>query len=127
MVQLFHAGRMSHPAFQHRELPVGPSPITAGPATELYDGVHPFTRPRALQAAEFAGITAQFGAAAERALAAGFDGVECTAPTATCSTNSCAAAPTSATTIRRRIRNRARLLREVTAPVITIAVRAAAA
>jgi N-ethylmaleimide reductase len=76
VVQLFHAGRMSHPAFHRGELPVGPSPIAAGPAIELYDGVHPFTRPRALQAAELAGITAQFGAAAGRALAAGFDGVE---------------------------------------------------
>ena len=75
-IQLFHAGRMSHPVFHDDGLPVGPSPIAAGPATELYDGVHPFTRPRALQAAELAGITGQFAAAAERALAAGFDGVE---------------------------------------------------
>jgi N-ethylmaleimide reductase len=75
-VQLFHAGRMSRPVFHHGELPVGPSPVAAGPASELYDGVHPFTRPRALRAAELAGITGQFRAAAERALAAGFDGVE---------------------------------------------------
>jgi N-ethylmaleimide reductase len=75
-VQLFHAGRMSHPAFHQGGLPVGPSPIAAGPATELYDGVHPFTRPRALTAAELTDITAQFRAAAERALTAGFDGVE---------------------------------------------------
>jgi len=75
-IQLFHAGRMSHPAFHDGELPVGPSPIAAGPATELYDGVHPFTRPRALRAAELADIAGQFGSAAERAMAAGFDGVE---------------------------------------------------
>ena len=75
-VQLFHAGRMSHPSFHHGELPVGPSPIAAGPATELYDGAHLFTQPRALRAAELAGIAEQFRAAAERALAAGFDGVE---------------------------------------------------
>ena len=76
VVQLFHAGRISHPAFHHGELPVGPSPIAACPGTDLYDGVHPFTRPRELQAIELAGIAAQFRAAAERALAAGFDGVE---------------------------------------------------
>ena len=54
-IQLFHAGRMSHPVFHDGGLPVGPSPIAAGPATELYDGVHPFTRPRILQAAELGG------------------------------------------------------------------------
>jgi N-ethylmaleimide reductase len=75
-IQLFHAGRMSHPSFHHGGLPVGPSPIPAGPAADLYDGVHAFTRPRALRTAELAGIAEQFRAAAERALAAGFDGVE---------------------------------------------------
>jgi N-ethylmaleimide reductase len=75
-LQLFHAGRMSHPSFHRGEPPVGPSPIAAGPATELYDGVHPFTQPRTLRAAELSGIAEQFRAAAERALAAGFDGVE---------------------------------------------------
>jgi N-ethylmaleimide reductase len=75
-VQLFHAGRMSHPVFHGGELPVGPSPIAAGPATERYDGVHLFTRPRTLRAAELAAITGQFAAAAERAMAACFDGVE---------------------------------------------------
>jgi N-ethylmaleimide reductase len=76
LIQLFHAGRMSHPVFHQGALPVGPSPIPAGPATERYDGVHPFTRPRALRAAELAGVTGQFRAAARRAAAAGFDGVE---------------------------------------------------
>jgi NADH:flavin oxidoreductase / NADH oxidase family len=75
-IQLFHAGRMSHPAFHQGELPVGPSPIAGGPATERYDGVHPFTRPRALRAVELGGIAGQFRAAARRALTAGFDGVE---------------------------------------------------
>ena len=63
-IQLFHAGRMSHPAFHQGELPVGPSPIAVGPATERYDSVHHFIRPRALRAAEPAGITGQFAAAA---------------------------------------------------------------
>ena len=38
--------------------------------------MHPFTRPRELRADELAGIVGQFRAAARRALAAGFDGVE---------------------------------------------------
>jgi N-ethylmaleimide reductase len=75
-IQLFHAGRMSHPVFHQGALPVGPSPIPAGPPAERYDGVHPFTRPRALRAVELAGIAGQFRAAARRAAAAGFDGVE---------------------------------------------------
>ena len=75
-VQLFHVGRMSHPAFPEGGLPVGASAVAAGPATEHYDGTHSFTRPRSLQITELAGITGQFRAAAERALAARFDGVE---------------------------------------------------
>ncbi len=75
-IQLFHAGRMSHPSFHHGALPVGPSPIPAGPATDLYDNVHNFTRPRALRTAELSGLVDQFRRAAERALAAEFDGVE---------------------------------------------------
>ena len=75
-VQLYHVGRMSHPAFQEGGLPVGASAVAAGPVTERYDGTHSFTRPRALQITELAGITSQFRAAAERALAARFDGVE---------------------------------------------------
>jgi N-ethylmaleimide reductase len=75
-IQLFHAGRMSHPVFHRGDPPVGPSPIAGGPASELYDGVHPFTHPRALRPAELPGIAGQFHAAARRALAAGFDGVE---------------------------------------------------
>jgi N-ethylmaleimide reductase len=75
-VQLFHVGRMSHPAFQEGGLPVGASAVAAGPAAERYDGTHSFTRPRALQITELAGITGQFRAAAGRALAARFDGVE---------------------------------------------------
>ncbi|HSS90000.1 MAG TPA: alkene reductase [Streptosporangiaceae bacterium] len=120
-VQLFHAGRMSHPVFHHGELPVGPSPVAGGPATELYDGVHPFTQPRALRAAELAGIAAQFRAAAERALAAGFDGVEVHAGNgylldqflrdgANQRDDAYGGNP----------RNRARLLREVTAAVIDV-------
>ncbi len=76
VLQLFHAGRMSHPAFHGGARPVGPSPVAAGPATERYDGEHAFTRPRALAAAELGCIAGQFASAARRALAAGFDGVE---------------------------------------------------
>jgi N-ethylmaleimide reductase len=120
-VQLFHAGRMSHPVFHGGQRPVGPSPIAAGPATGLYDGVHPFTEPRALRAAELAGITGQFRDAARRALAAGFDGVEVHAG------NGYLLDQFLRDGANRREdeyggnpRNRARLLREVTAAVISV-------
>jgi N-ethylmaleimide reductase len=120
-IQLFHSGRMSHPAFHGGELPVGPSPAAAGPASELYDGVHPFTQPRALRATELAGVVGEFRAAAERALAAGFDGVEVHAGNgylldqflrdgANHRDDEYGGNP----------RNRARLLREVTAAVIDV-------
>ncbi len=112
---------MSHPAFHQGGLPVGPSPIAAGPATELYDGTHPFTRPRALRASELADITGQFRDAAERALAAGFDGVEVHAG------NGYLLDQFLRDGANRRdddyggtARNRARLLREVTAAVIGV-------
>jgi N-ethylmaleimide reductase len=87
----------------------------------LYDGVHPFTLPRALQAAELVGIVGQFRAAAERALAAGFDGVEVHAGNgylldqflrdgANQRDDAYGGTPS----------NRARLLREVTAAVISV-------
>jgi N-ethylmaleimide reductase len=120
-VQLFHAGRMSHPAFHQGEPPVGPSPIAAGPATECYDGVHPFTRPRALRAAELAGITAQFRAAAGRALAAGFDGVEVHAANGYLLDQFLRdGANQRDDAYGGDLRNRARLLREVTAAVISV-------
>ena len=75
-VQLFHAGRMSHPAFQGGRAPVAPSALAAGPNDALYDGVHEFVRPRALELQELPGIVEQFRASAALALQAGFDGVE---------------------------------------------------
>ena len=120
-VQLFHVGRMSHPAFQEGGLPVGASAVAAGPATELYDHVHPFTRPRSLHVTELADITGQFRAAAEKALRARFDGVEVHAANgylldqflqdaANRRTDRYGGTPA----------NKARLLREVTAAVIEV-------
>jgi len=120
-VQLFHAGRMSHPSFHQGELPVGPSPIAAGQATELYDGAHLFTQPRALRAAELAGIAGQFRAAAERALAAGFDGVEVHAGNGYLLDQFLRdGANHRDDAYGGNLRNRARLLREVTEAVISV-------
>lgn len=75
VVQLMHAGRISHEAIIGTR-PVAPSAIT--PAGEVYteQGMKDFEEPRALETAELPGIVAEFVDAARRAVAAGLDGVE---------------------------------------------------
>jgi N-ethylmaleimide reductase len=121
VVQLFHAGRMSHPVFQRGAPPVAPSAIAGGPAAERYDGVHNFTTPRALRLTELAGIAGQFRAAARRALAAGFDGVEVHAANGYLLDQFLRdGANQRRDGYGSSARNRGRLLREVTAAVIGV-------
>lgn len=76
-LQLWHVGRISHPAFQpDGALPVAPSAVTPIGFAFTPAGRQPFVTPRALELDEIPGIVATFRRAAERALAAGFDGVE---------------------------------------------------
>ncbi len=76
-VQLWHAGRTSHPALQeNKALPVAPSAIAAEGHAYTPDGRPEMVAPRALETAEIPGIVEQFRQGAENALAAGFDGVE---------------------------------------------------
>jgi N-ethylmaleimide reductase len=74
-VQLMHAGRISHQAITGMQ-PVAPSAVT--PAGEVYteQGMKAFEAPRALDTAELPGVVAEFVDAAQRAVAAGLDGVE---------------------------------------------------
>ena len=75
--QLWHVGRQSHPDLQPAgEDPVAPSAIQATGKVRTPEGVTDFAPPRALEADEIPGIVAAYGRAAERALEAGFDGVE---------------------------------------------------
>ncbi len=77
VLQLWHCGRISHPLFQaHEALPVAPSAMA--PQGQLYtpQGMKPYVTPRALDITEIADIVADFRRGAERAKAAGFDGVE---------------------------------------------------
>jgi N-ethylmaleimide reductase len=80
--QLWHVGRISHPALQpDHMLPVAPSPITPqGTAfieNERGEGeLVPFVRPRALQTEEMPYIVGQYERAAKNAQAAQFDGIE---------------------------------------------------
>ena len=76
-LQLFHAGRVSHPTLQPEgELPVAPSPIAPQGHAMTYEGPQPFVAPRPLERAEVSEIAGQFRTAAQNALAAEFDGVE---------------------------------------------------
>jgi N-ethylmaleimide reductase len=75
--QLWHVGRISHPLLQPGgALPVAPSALV--PAGQLWtqEGMRPFVTPRALEAAEIAGLVDDYRTAAANARRAGFDGVE---------------------------------------------------
>lgn len=73
--QLMHGGRVSHPDTIGRT-PVGPSALAAPGVGFTPQGPQPFPRPRALTTAEVPEQAHSYAAAARRAVAAGFDGVE---------------------------------------------------
>jgi N-ethylmaleimide reductase len=75
-LQLWHTGRVSHPDFQGGELPVAPSAVAAKGETRTVKGKQPYVTPRALTIPEIRAIVADYAAAAKRAKAARFDGVE---------------------------------------------------
>ena len=77
-LQLWHMGRASHSDFHNGELPVAPSAIPING-----DGIHTpdgqkkrYETPRALETSEIPKIVEDYRLAANRAKAAGFDGVE---------------------------------------------------
>jgi len=74
--QLWHVGRISHPDFHHGEPPVAPSAITPNGQAVTPQGMKPFVMPRALATEEIPAIVEQYRLAAQKALDAGFDGVE---------------------------------------------------
>lgn len=76
-VQLFHAGRISHPLLQPgKSLPVAPSAVRPKGSVRTPEGPMPFETPHALSCAEVVSTVAEFRRAAEFAVAAGFDGAE---------------------------------------------------
>ncbi|MFM8445195.1 MAG: alkene reductase [Methylococcus sp.] len=81
-MQLWHVGRISHPALQpENALPVAPSAIAPSGMAFITNEkgepeFAPFVTPRALETAELPGIVNQYAQAARNALAAGLDGVE---------------------------------------------------
>jgi N-ethylmaleimide reductase len=76
-LQLWHMGRVSHPDFQEGgALPVAPSAIAAEGDAHTAEGHKPYVTPRALALDEMPGLVASYVDAAQRAMDAGFDGVE---------------------------------------------------
>jgi N-ethylmaleimide reductase len=77
LLQLWHVGRVSHRSLQpDGGQPIAPSAIDAGLGALLKEGHGAATPPREILLEEIPAIVAQYRAAAERAKAAGFDGVE---------------------------------------------------
>ena len=75
-LQLWHVGRVSHPDFLNRELPVAPSALPVEGVVHTPSGKKKIEIPRALELDEIPGIINQFRRGAENAKFAGFDGVE---------------------------------------------------
>jgi 2,4-dienoyl-CoA reductase-like NADH-dependent reductase (Old Yellow Enzyme family) len=76
LLQLWHVGRISDPAYLDGALPVAPSAIAAAGHVSLLRPLKEFVTPRALDFGEISGIIEDYRRAAENAKAAGFDGVE---------------------------------------------------
>ena len=77
VIQLWHVGRISHVSL----LPDGAAPVSstsvcAAAMTFTQNGFVPVSAPRALRDDELPGLVADYAGAAQRAMEAGFDGVE---------------------------------------------------
>jgi len=75
-LQLWHVGRISHPAFHNGELPVAPSAIKPAGSIYTYDGMKEFVTPHALSIDEIKSVVQDYVTGAKNAIEAGFDGVE---------------------------------------------------
>lgn len=76
-MQLMHSGRISHPSLLPEEaLPLAPSPLKPAGQAWTTSGLQEFVTPRALSVVEIAGVVEDYRLATQRALEAGFDGVE---------------------------------------------------
>lgn len=76
-LQLWHAGRISHPSIQPlNSLPVAPSATRPDGQLITKSGLQPYVTPRSLGTEEIGDVVSQFSEGARNALDAGFDGVE---------------------------------------------------
>jgi N-ethylmaleimide reductase len=75
-LQLWHGGRVAHPALLDGQLPVAPSAIAAKGTLHTPIGKVALETPRALETDEIGQIVEQFRQGAKKAIAVGFDGIE---------------------------------------------------
>jgi N-ethylmaleimide reductase len=76
-LQLWHCGRASHSSFHGGQQAIAPSPIAInGDYIHTPKGKEPYETPRAIATEEIPTIVEEYRLAAERAKAAGFDGIE---------------------------------------------------
>jgi len=75
VAQLWHMGRVVHPAVSGME-PVSSSAITAPDFAHTYEGKKPYVEPRAATEHDIDRIVGDYARAARNAIAAGFDGVQ---------------------------------------------------
>ncbi|RMF25547.1 MAG: alkene reductase [Cyanobacteria bacterium J083] len=75
-LQLWHSGRVAHPALLDGELPIAPSAIAGQGQLHTPIGKVDLATPRALETEEIPKIIEQFRQGAKNAMLAGFDGVE---------------------------------------------------
>lgn len=76
-MQIWHMGRTVLPEYANGERPIAPSAVKAEGGLPGKDGSRrPFATPRAITIPEIKSTVADFARAAERAVEAGFDGVE---------------------------------------------------
>lgn len=77
VAQIMHVGRISHPSLlPGNATPVAPSAVRPDGNTYTMDGPKPHETPRALARDEIHAVTRAFADAGERAIEAGFDGVQ---------------------------------------------------
>lgn len=76
LLQLWHVGRISDPAYLNGDKPVAPSAIAPAGHVSLLRPTKPFETPRALETSELAQVVEAYRRGAMNARAAGFDGVE---------------------------------------------------
>jgi N-ethylmaleimide reductase len=76
VAQLWHMGRLVHPDYLGGAQPVSASATTAPGHAHTYEGSKPYAESRALEVHEIRQIIDDYKRAAERAMAAGFDGVQ---------------------------------------------------
>lgn len=75
VAQLWHMGRLVHPSVSGLE-PVSSSAVTAPDYAHTYKGKKPYVEPRAATEHDIDRIVCDYAAAAQNAVAAGFDGVQ---------------------------------------------------